>query len=34
MKTFETPIDRVESIYKYFHDPSHSVEILKQATAK
>jgi len=27
MKTFETPISQIESIYAYFHDPAHSAEI-------
>ena len=27
MKTFETPISEIESIYAYFHDPAHSAEI-------
>jgi len=27
MKTFETPINQIESIYAYFHDPAHSAEI-------
>jgi len=24
MKTFETSINEIESIYAYFHDPAHS----------
>jgi len=27
MKTYETPIDQVENIFAYFHDPAHSAEI-------
>ena len=27
MKTFETSVKEIESIYAYFHDPAHSAEI-------
>jgi len=27
MKTYETPMSKIESIYEYFHDPAHSAEI-------
>jgi len=28
MKTFETPINEIESIYAYFQNPAHSLDVM------